>query len=82
LLKRRYQKFRRMGEGSAYSQEAMSLEVELLINISAEGGRTGRLVRAQKRKASEEQPAGAPVSPVEQPAEAQASSTVSSTEEA
>ena len=42
LLKRRYQKFRRMGEQTAYSQEAMDLEVELLINITADGGRSGR----------------------------------------
>jgi acetyl-CoA carboxylase carboxyl transferase beta subunit/acetyl-CoA carboxylase carboxyl transferase alpha subunit len=46
LLKRRYQKYRRMGEQTAYSQEAMSLEVELLMNITAEGGRSGRLVRS------------------------------------
>ena len=50
LLKRRYQKFRRMGEQTAYSQEAMGLEVELLINITADGERSGQLVR---RKASE-----------------------------
>ncbi|PKB68778.1 MAG: hypothetical protein BZY81_00765 [SAR202 cluster bacterium Io17-Chloro-G4] len=47
LLKRRYQKFRRMGEQTAYSQEAMSLEVELLMNITSEGERSGRLVRSQ-----------------------------------
>ena len=66
LLKRRYQKFRRMGEGSAYSQEAMNLEVELLINISTEGDRSGRAVRAQKRKATEGHPAEAPVSATEE----------------
>ena len=54
LLKQRYQKFRRMGEKSAYSQEAMNLEVELLMNIAADGTRRGRLVRAQKRKGREE----------------------------
>ena len=57
LLKQRYQKFRRMGEKSAYSQEAMNLEVELLMNIAADGTRRGRLVRAQKRKAREERSA-------------------------
>ena len=47
LLKRRYRKFRRMGEQTAYSQEAMSLEVELLMNITADGQRSARLVRTQ-----------------------------------
>ena len=59
LLKRRYQKFRRMGEQSAYSQEAMNLEVELLMNITADGARSGRLVRSQRRKGREEKPAKA-----------------------
>ena len=57
LLKRRYQKFRRMGEKSAYSQEAMNLEVELLMNIAADGTRSGRVVRSQKRRDREEHPA-------------------------
>ncbi len=35
LLKRRYSKFRRMGEASDYSQEAMTREVELLMSITA-----------------------------------------------
>ncbi len=35
LMKRRYTKFRRMGEASEYSQEAMTREVELLMSISA-----------------------------------------------
>ena len=56
LLKQRYQKFRRMGEKSAYSQEAMNLEVELLMNIAADGTRRGRVVRAQKRRGREERP--------------------------
>ena len=34
LLKSRYKRFRRMGELSTYSQEAMDREVELLLNIS------------------------------------------------
>ena len=54
LLKRRYQKFRRMGEQTAYSQEAMDLEVELLINITADGERSGRLVRSPVSESSEE----------------------------
>ena len=62
LLKRRYQKFRRMGEKSAYSQEAMNLEVELLMNIAADGTRHGRVVRAQKRRAREESPSEVAVS--------------------
>ena len=56
LLKRRYQKYRRMGEQTAYSQEAMSLEVELLINITAEGERTGQLVRAQISEWGQDEP--------------------------
>ncbi|MFQ6030188.1 MAG: carboxyl transferase domain-containing protein, partial [Dehalococcoidia bacterium] len=46
LLKRRYQKFRQMGEKTPYSQEAMDREVELLMNISMGihgRGRLGRL---------------------------------------
>ena len=35
LLKRRYLKFRRMGESNEYSQEAMTREVELLMSITA-----------------------------------------------
>ena len=35
LAKRRYAKFRRMGEASDYSQEAMTREVELLMSITA-----------------------------------------------
>ena len=35
LLKRRYTKFRRMGESNQYSQEAMTREVELLMSITA-----------------------------------------------
>ena len=61
LLKRRYEKFRRMGEKSAYSQEAMSLEVELLMNIAADGTRSGRIVRSQKRRDRQEHPAEAAV---------------------
>ncbi len=53
LLKRRYQKFRRMGEQTAYSQEALGLEVEMLINISADGVRQGRLVRTKAGRGSE-----------------------------
>ena len=59
LLKRRYHKFRRMGEQTTYSQEAMSLEVELLINIAADGQRNGRLSRTQRKKTTEDQSAEA-----------------------
>ena len=54
LLKRRYRKFRRMGEGSDFSQEAMNREVELLMNITAATRRRGRSGRGQRRKAPEE----------------------------
>ncbi len=62
LLKRRYQKFRRMGEQTAYSQEAMGLEVELLINISADGERQARVVRSHKRRTPEVGASEVPVS--------------------
>ncbi len=53
LLKRRYTKFRRMGEASEYSQEAMTREVELLMSITA-GERIP--ARAPRRKASDTDP--------------------------
>ena len=49
LLKRRYQKFRRMGETSNYSQEAMNREVELLMGISSGPRRPLRGGRGQRR---------------------------------
>ena len=62
LLKRRYQKFRRMGEQTPYSQEAMAREVELLMKISAASlGRT-RASRTQRKRASENGAAEAQVS--------------------
>jgi acetyl-CoA carboxylase alpha subunit len=65
LLKRRYRKFRQMGELSDYSQEAMNREVELLMNISMASRRRSRGVRASRKKASEEETAEAQVSTVE-----------------
>ena len=53
LLKRRYTKFRRMGEVSEYSQEAMTREVELLMSITA-GERIP--VRGSRRRAAEPEP--------------------------
>jgi acetyl-CoA carboxylase carboxyl transferase subunit beta len=61
LLKRRYQKFRQMGENTAYSQEAMDREVALLMKISV--GIHGR-GRGRKR-ASETAVAEAQIAPVE-----------------
>ena len=53
LLKRRYAKFRRMGEASDYSQEAMTREVELLMSITA-GERTATApVRGREPEPSE-----------------------------
>jgi hypothetical protein len=65
LLKRRYQKFRRMGEQSKYSQEAMTYEVELLKGISSgeRNSQSGR--RWRKKKASKGDPPKAVVSTVE-----------------
>ena len=53
LLKRRYAKFRRMGEVSEYSQEAMTREVELLMSITL-GERIPS--RASRRRSTEPEP--------------------------
>ncbi len=50
LLDARYKKFRQMGENTAYSQEAMDREVELLSRISATPRRArARAANARKR---------------------------------
>ena len=61
LLKKRYQKFRRMGEESGHSQEAMSREVELLMSITSGDAPPGRPSRKQRRKSRKGEPAEAPV---------------------
>ena len=61
LLKKRYRKFRRMGEESGHSQEAMSREVELLMSITSDDVSPGRPSRKQRRKSREGEPAEAPV---------------------
>ena len=53
LMKRRYGKFRRMGEASEYSQEAMTREVELLMSITA-GERVP--ARPPRKRLSEPEP--------------------------
>ena len=53
LMKRRYGKFRRMGEASEYSQEAMTREVELLMSITA-GERLP--ARTSRRRQTEPEP--------------------------
>lgn len=53
MLKRRYQRFRQIGEQSAYSQEAINREVELLMRISTTALRRNRVVRAQRKRASD-----------------------------
>ena len=50
LLKQRYQKFRRMGERSNYSHEAVNREVELLRGISTGEPAPGRNGRVQKKR--------------------------------
>ena len=55
LLNARYKKFRQMGEQSAYSQEAMDREVELLLKITAQPRRRGES-RAARKKAAEPPP--------------------------
>jgi hypothetical protein len=65
LLKRRYKKFRQMGELNAYSQEAMNREVELLMNTSLASRRRSRAGRAPRKKAPEEEASEAQVSIIE-----------------
>ena len=61
LLKKRYRKFRRMGDESGHSQEAMSREVELLMSITSDDAPPGRPSRKQRRKSRKGEPAEAPV---------------------
>ena len=61
LLKKRYQKFRRIGEQSGHSQEAMSREVELLMSITSGDAPPERPSRKQRRKSRKGEPAEAPV---------------------
>ena len=65
LLKSRYRKFRRMGEQSTYSQEAMTREVELLMGISTGEKRPSRAGRGSKKKTPEDQASGVQVSSVD-----------------
>ena len=62
LLKKRYRKFRRMGEGSGHSKEAMNREVNLLMSITSGDAPPERPSRKQKRKGRAEEPAEAQVS--------------------
>ena len=61
LLKKRYHKFRRMGEGSEHSQEAMSREVNLLMSITSGDKPTEPPSRGKKRKARKEEPSEAQI---------------------
>ena len=61
LLKKRYHKFRRMGEGSGHSQEAMSREVNLLMSITFGDKPAERPSRGRKRKGRKERPAEAEI---------------------
>jgi len=62
LLKRRYKKFRRMGEGSGHSQEAMNREVNLLMSITSGDEPPERPSRKRRKKGRTEKPAEAQVS--------------------
>ena len=62
LLKRRYKKFRRMGEGSGHSQEAMNREVNLLMSITSRDEPPERPSRKRRKKGRTEDPAEAQVS--------------------
>ena len=62
LLKRRYKKFRRMGEGSGHSQEAMNREVNLLMSITSRDEPPERPSRKRRKKGRTEEPAEAQVS--------------------
>jgi acetyl-CoA carboxylase carboxyl transferase subunit beta len=55
LLKQRYRKFRRMGERSDYSHEAVNREVELLRGISDGEGKPVRNGRVQKEGTTEDE---------------------------
>ena len=57
LLKKRYQKFRRMGEGSGHSQEAMNREVELLMSITSGNAPPERPSRRSRKKGKNEKSA-------------------------
>ena len=61
LLKKRYRKFRRMGEESGHSQEAMSREVELLMSITSGDAPPERPSRKQRRKSRKGETAEASV---------------------
>ena len=56
LLKKRYHKFRRMGEGSEHSQEAMGREVNLLMSITSGDAHPERAPRRQKKYGQAEEP--------------------------
>lgn len=62
LLKKRYKKFRRMGEDSGHSQEAMNREVNLLMSITSGDEPPERPSRKRRKKARTEEPAEAQVS--------------------
>ena len=53
LMNARYKKFRQMGEKSAYSQEAMDREVELLLKISTTPRRADARGRSRRKRAAE-----------------------------
>jgi len=65
LLKRRYKKFRRMGEGSGHSQEAMNREVNLLMSITSGDEPPERPSRKRRKRGRTEEPAEAQVSSVD-----------------
>ena len=53
LMNARYKKFRQMGEKSAYSQEAMDREVELLLKISTTPRRADARGRSRRKRVTE-----------------------------
>ena len=61
LLKKRYKKFRSMGEGSGHSQEAMNREVNLLMSITSGDEPPERPSRKRRKKGRTEEPAEAQV---------------------
>ena len=62
LRKQRYRKFRRMGERSTYSHEAVIREVELLRGISSGEREDGKNGRVQKKRTLEDESSHGPVS--------------------
>ena len=61
LLKQRYKKFRKMGELSSHSREAMGREIELLLDLSAQSRPPQPAITEPKKEASADTTPEAPL---------------------